>query len=189
MSSPDRTDGAVRSEGGSLLEPLVRRFLARIDVGSLTVELPSGTRLAHKGAQAGSAGLPHHSSLASDLAADPARRCRFRRELHHGRLVEPRSARFHRARGEEYRAAGSEDRWEFRYASDWPPAPSRARQYANRQPQEHRISLRSRQRLLPMLARREHDLFVRPLCGNFRHARRCASQENRSHRRTSGRWS
>jgi cyclopropane-fatty-acyl-phospholipid synthase len=36
-----------------LLEPLVRRFLARIDVGDLTVELPSGARLAHKGARPG----------------------------------------------------------------------------------------------------------------------------------------
>jgi cyclopropane-fatty-acyl-phospholipid synthase len=53
MSSPDRTAAAVRSEGGSLLEPLVRRFLARIDVGDLTVELPSGARLAHKGARPG----------------------------------------------------------------------------------------------------------------------------------------
>jgi cyclopropane-fatty-acyl-phospholipid synthase len=53
MSSPDRTAEAVRSEGGSWLEPLVRRFLARIDVGDLTVELPSGARLAHKGARPG----------------------------------------------------------------------------------------------------------------------------------------
>jgi cyclopropane-fatty-acyl-phospholipid synthase len=53
MSSPDRTAEAVRCEGGSLLEPLVRRFLARIDVGDLTVELPSGARLAHKGARPG----------------------------------------------------------------------------------------------------------------------------------------
>jgi cyclopropane-fatty-acyl-phospholipid synthase len=36
-----------------LLEPLVRRFLARIDVGDLTVELPSGARLTHKGARHG----------------------------------------------------------------------------------------------------------------------------------------
>jgi cyclopropane-fatty-acyl-phospholipid synthase len=53
MSSPDRTAEAVRSEGGSWLEPLVLRFLARIDVGDLTVELPSGARLAHKGARPG----------------------------------------------------------------------------------------------------------------------------------------
>jgi cyclopropane-fatty-acyl-phospholipid synthase len=53
MSSSDRTDGAIRSEGGFFLEPLVRRFLSRIDVGSLTIELPSGARLVHKGAQAG----------------------------------------------------------------------------------------------------------------------------------------
>jgi cyclopropane-fatty-acyl-phospholipid synthase len=53
MSSPDRIAGAVRSEGGLFPEPLVRRFLARIDVGDLTVELPSGARLAHKGARPG----------------------------------------------------------------------------------------------------------------------------------------
>src|SRR5271154_5075842 len=54
MSSPDRTAGAVRSESRLFLEPLVRRFLARIDAGDLTVELPSGARLAHKGARPGS---------------------------------------------------------------------------------------------------------------------------------------
>ena len=53
------------------LEPLVRRFLARIEAGDLTVELPSGARLAHKGARPGSASIPHNPSLASDLAADP----------------------------------------------------------------------------------------------------------------------
>ena len=31
MSSPDGTVGAVRSEGGPVLEALVRRFLARIN--------------------------------------------------------------------------------------------------------------------------------------------------------------
>jgi cyclopropane-fatty-acyl-phospholipid synthase len=49
----DRTADAIRSEGGLLLEPLVRRFLLRIVVGDLTVELPSGARLTHKGAQPG----------------------------------------------------------------------------------------------------------------------------------------
>jgi cyclopropane-fatty-acyl-phospholipid synthase len=53
MSSPDQSAAAVRSERGSWLEPLVRRFLARIDVGDLTIELPSGARLAHKGARPG----------------------------------------------------------------------------------------------------------------------------------------
>ncbi len=53
MSSPDRTAAAVRIEGGLFLEPLVRRFLAQIDVGDLTVELPSGARLVHKGARPG----------------------------------------------------------------------------------------------------------------------------------------
>ena len=53
MSSPDRTAEIVRSEGGSFLEPLVRRFLARIEAGDLTVDLPSGARLAHKGARPG----------------------------------------------------------------------------------------------------------------------------------------
>jgi cyclopropane-fatty-acyl-phospholipid synthase len=53
MSSPDQTATAVRGERGSWLEPLVRRFLGRIDVGDLTVELPSGARLAHKGARPG----------------------------------------------------------------------------------------------------------------------------------------
>jgi cyclopropane-fatty-acyl-phospholipid synthase len=53
MSSPDRTADVFRNDGGSFLEPLVRRFLARIDMGDLTVELPSGARLAHKGAQLG----------------------------------------------------------------------------------------------------------------------------------------
>jgi cyclopropane-fatty-acyl-phospholipid synthase len=53
MSSPDRTVGAIRSEGGVFLAPLVRRFLTRIDTGDLTVELPSGVRLAHKGARPG----------------------------------------------------------------------------------------------------------------------------------------
>jgi cyclopropane-fatty-acyl-phospholipid synthase len=53
MSSPDQTASAVRSERGLWLEPLVRRFLARIDVGDLTIELPSGARLAHKGARPG----------------------------------------------------------------------------------------------------------------------------------------
>ncbi len=50
MSSPDGTAGAIRSEGGSFLEPLVRRFLAHIETGDLTVDLPYGARLAHKGA-------------------------------------------------------------------------------------------------------------------------------------------
>src|SRR3984957_13048519 len=53
MSSPDRTVSAVRSNGSPLLEAKVRRFLARIEVGDLTVELPSGARLAHKGARPG----------------------------------------------------------------------------------------------------------------------------------------
>jgi cyclopropane-fatty-acyl-phospholipid synthase len=53
MSSPDQTATAFRGERGSWLEPLVRRFLGRIDVGDLTVELPSGARLAHKGARPG----------------------------------------------------------------------------------------------------------------------------------------
>ena len=53
MSSPDRSAKLISSEGGSFLEPLVRRFFARIDVGDLTVELPSGARLAHKGARSG----------------------------------------------------------------------------------------------------------------------------------------
>jgi cyclopropane-fatty-acyl-phospholipid synthase len=53
MSSPDRTADVIRNEGGSFLEPLVRRFLARIDAGDLTVELPSGARMAHKGARPG----------------------------------------------------------------------------------------------------------------------------------------
>jgi cyclopropane-fatty-acyl-phospholipid synthase len=53
MSSPDGTAGAIGSEGGLFLEPLVRRFLARIETGDLTVDLPSGARLAHKGAQPG----------------------------------------------------------------------------------------------------------------------------------------
>jgi cyclopropane-fatty-acyl-phospholipid synthase len=53
MSSPDGTAGAIRSEGGLFLEPLVRRFLAHIETGDLTVDLPSGARLAHKGAQPG----------------------------------------------------------------------------------------------------------------------------------------
>ena len=53
MSSPDRTAAAIRTEGGLFLEPLVRRFLAHIDAGDLTVELPSGARLARKGARPG----------------------------------------------------------------------------------------------------------------------------------------
>ena len=53
MSSSDRTEGAIRSEGGLFLEPLVRRFLAHIETGDLTVELPSGARLVHKGARPG----------------------------------------------------------------------------------------------------------------------------------------
>jgi cyclopropane-fatty-acyl-phospholipid synthase len=53
MSSLDRTAGAVRSEGIPFIELLVRRFLTRIDAGDLTVELPSGARLAHKGARPG----------------------------------------------------------------------------------------------------------------------------------------
>ena len=53
MSSPDRTVGAVRIERGPFLEGLVRRFLARVDTGDLTVELPSGARLTHKGAKPG----------------------------------------------------------------------------------------------------------------------------------------
>jgi cyclopropane-fatty-acyl-phospholipid synthase len=53
MSSPDRTADVIRNDGGSFLELLVRRFLTRIDAGDLTVELPSGARLAHKGAQLG----------------------------------------------------------------------------------------------------------------------------------------
>ena len=53
MSSPDRTAAAIRTEGGLFLEPLVRRFLAHIDAGDLTVELPSGARLARKGASPG----------------------------------------------------------------------------------------------------------------------------------------
>ena len=58
MSSPDGTAGAIRSEGGHFLEPLVRRFFARIETGDLTVDLPSGVRLAHKGARPG----PRHFS-------------------------------------------------------------------------------------------------------------------------------
>jgi cyclopropane-fatty-acyl-phospholipid synthase len=53
MSSPDGTAGAIRSEGGLFLEPLVLRFLARIETGELTVDLPSGARLIHKGARPG----------------------------------------------------------------------------------------------------------------------------------------
>jgi cyclopropane-fatty-acyl-phospholipid synthase len=53
MSSPDRTADVIRKDGSSLLEPLIRRFLAGIDAGDLTVELPSGARLVHKGAQPG----------------------------------------------------------------------------------------------------------------------------------------
>ena len=53
MSSPDRTAGAVRSERGLFLEILVRRFVARIHAGGLTVEVPSGGRLTHKGARPG----------------------------------------------------------------------------------------------------------------------------------------
>ena len=53
MSSPDRIADVIRNEGGSLLEPLVRRFFARIEAGDLTIELPSGVRMAHKGAQPG----------------------------------------------------------------------------------------------------------------------------------------
>src|SRR5450432_2399119 len=53
MSSPDRTADVIRNDGSSLLEPLIRRFLAGIDAGDLTVELPSGARLVHKGAQPG----------------------------------------------------------------------------------------------------------------------------------------
>src|ERR1700722_1387499 len=53
MSSPDRTVSAVRSNGSPLLEAKVRRFLARIGAGDLTIQLPSGARLAHKGARPG----------------------------------------------------------------------------------------------------------------------------------------
>jgi cyclopropane-fatty-acyl-phospholipid synthase len=53
MSPPDRAVSAERSEGGLFLEPLARRFLSRIDTGDLTVELPSGARLVHKGARPG----------------------------------------------------------------------------------------------------------------------------------------
>ena len=53
MSSPDRTAGAVRSERGLFLEILVRRFVARIHAGGLTVEVPSGGRLTHEGARPG----------------------------------------------------------------------------------------------------------------------------------------
>jgi cyclopropane-fatty-acyl-phospholipid synthase len=53
MSSPDRTVSAVGRERGTFLEALVRRFLARIGAGDLTVELPSGARLTHKGARRG----------------------------------------------------------------------------------------------------------------------------------------
>jgi cyclopropane-fatty-acyl-phospholipid synthase len=53
MSSLDPTVGAGKRERGPFLEALVRRFLARIDTGDLTVELPSGARLAHNGARPG----------------------------------------------------------------------------------------------------------------------------------------
>ena len=53
MSSPDRTAGAVGSERGLFLEILVRRFVARIHAGGLTVEVPSGGRLTHEGARPG----------------------------------------------------------------------------------------------------------------------------------------
>jgi cyclopropane-fatty-acyl-phospholipid synthase len=53
MSSPDGTAGAIRSEGGHFLEPLVRRFFAHIETGDLTIDLPSGARFAHKGARPG----------------------------------------------------------------------------------------------------------------------------------------
>jgi cyclopropane-fatty-acyl-phospholipid synthase len=53
MSSPDGTADAIRSEGAHFLEPLVRRFFAHIEAGDLTVDLPSGARLTHKGARPG----------------------------------------------------------------------------------------------------------------------------------------
>jgi cyclopropane-fatty-acyl-phospholipid synthase len=53
MSSPDGAAGAIRGERGHFLEPLVRRFFAHIETGDLTVDLPSGARLAHKGARPG----------------------------------------------------------------------------------------------------------------------------------------
>jgi cyclopropane-fatty-acyl-phospholipid synthase len=52
----DRAAPAKKSEGGLALESLVRRFLKRIESGDLTVELPSGARLTHKGARSGPLG-------------------------------------------------------------------------------------------------------------------------------------
>ena len=188
MSSPDQTANAVRSERGSWLEPLVRRFLARINVGDLTIELPSGARLAHKGARPGpQAFLTVHRWRAiwrlilegdvgfaeSYISGDWSSRDLPAFIELAARNIEPLEAKIN----------GS-----FADASDRPLASSRARQYTYRQPQKHRVSLRSRQCLLPMLARPEHDLFVRPLCGTFRYPRRCASQENQAHRGTSGHW-
>lgn len=53
MSYSDRTADAVGGRRGLFVEPLLRRFLVRIQAGALTVELPSGTRLTHNGVHPG----------------------------------------------------------------------------------------------------------------------------------------
>ena len=57
-----------------------------------------------------------------------------------------------------------------------------ARQHAARQPAQHRRALRSRQRVLPPLARCRHELFVSTLC-ELRHAGTGAGRQARSRRK------
>lgn len=53
MPPSDGTASAVGSPRRISIEPLLRRFLARIEAGDLTIELPSGALLLHRGCRPG----------------------------------------------------------------------------------------------------------------------------------------
>ncbi len=90
---------------------------------------------------------------------------------HQGRGLEPRGARPFRGLVALARQAAED-----------PGAPDAAEHRVGQSP-EHRGALRPRQRLLPALPRRDHDVFERGLRGPGPVARRCPAPQVRGHRR------
>ena len=132
--------------------------------GTLTIELPDGERIDGRGARAGPARLDRAAPLAPAAAAAAARRHRPGRVLPRRRLVDAGPSALLELGIAQRGAAGatrSTRRWPARWL-DRLRHLARA-QHAPRQPREHRLPLRPRQRLLRAVAGPRADLFERAL--------------------------
>ena len=182
----DRRLPNVRS---ALVRAAVARLTRRVEVGELTIQLPSGERIHCCSGKPGPAAEIEFLKWRAIMRILVGGEVSARRELLRRRVDELRSAGSDRV-GRAQR--GSVHRFHQGPVLQGPPQSNRSsasRQHALRQPPQRCRALRSGERVLPSVARPNHDLFLGHFSGPGRDPRTGSGDEIRPHHRSpQSRW-